>query len=343
GTYVSILPSNPESKAKWGVEILEVNEKEVSFEIHTPPNCIVSAWNFEVQILEEEDDREVIHTSSDIFPLSVYILFNPWNQVDSVYFNNEECRQEYVLNDEGSIWISDPDTHIDWYFKQFDRDILDCTMYLLDQCYLRMKHRGNAVLVSRAMSAAGNKALRGNWSGNYDGGTAPYKWLGSAKILQEYYKTKTIVRYGQCWVFSGILTTMCRAIGIPCRSVTNFSSAHDTDGSITIDEYFTLTGDELDGQDSVWNFHVWNEVWMDRPDLPKEKKYGGWQAIDCTPQELSDGRYQCGPMPVSAIKVGDVALNYDGPFIFGEVNADKAVWLFESYDKKYLMDIDTNR
>jgi len=37
------------------------------------------------------------------------------------------------------------------------------------------------------------------------------------------------------------------------------------------------------------NFHVWNDAWMARPDLPKG--YGGWQAIDATPQELSDGQY----------------------------------------------------
>ena len=43
---------------------------------------------------------------------------------------------------------------------------------------------------------------------------------------------------------------------------------------------------ELD-TDSVWNFHVWNEVWMTRPDL--QAGYGGWQAIDATPQETSEG------------------------------------------------------
>ena len=31
---------------------------------------------------------------------------------------------------------------------------------------------------------------------------------------------------------------------------------------------------------------MWNDAWMARPDLPKG--YGGWQAVDSTPQELSD-------------------------------------------------------
>ena len=82
---------------------------------------------------------------------------------------------------------------------------------------------------------------------------------------------------------------VCRALGIPCRSVTNFVSAHDTEQNLTIDNYYDKDGEKIEGRsgDSIWNFHVWNDVWMARPDLPKG--YDGWQAIDATPQEASDG------------------------------------------------------
>ena len=36
------------------------------------------------------------------------------------------------------------------------------------------------------------------------------------------------------------------------------------------------------------NFHVWNESWFKRYDLPDG--YDGWQAHDGTPQELSEGK-----------------------------------------------------
>lgn len=49
--------------------------------------------------------------------------------------------------------------------------------------------------------------LEGNWSGDYEGGKSPLHWVGSIAILQEYYKTKQTVCFGQCWVFSGITTT----------------------------------------------------------------------------------------------------------------------------------------
>lgn len=36
------------------------------------------------------------------------------------------------------------------------------------------------------------------------------------------------------------------------------------------------------------NFHVWNESWFARQDLGPS--YGGWQVLDATPQEESEGR-----------------------------------------------------
>lgn len=37
------------------------------------------------------------------------------------------------------------------------------------------------------------------------------------------------------------------------------------------------------------NFHCWVESWMRRDDLPKENN--GWQVLDPTPQELSEGTF----------------------------------------------------
>lgn len=37
------------------------------------------------------------------------------------------------------------------------------------------------------------------------------------------------------------------------------------------------------------NYHVWTEGWMKRPDLSEEGKFDGWQVLDPTPQEKSDG------------------------------------------------------
>lgn len=94
----------------------------------------------------------------------------------------------------------------------------------------------------------------GNWSDDFGGGTPPTKWLGSQKILQQYYKTKKPVKYGQCWVFSGVLATVCRTLGLPCRVVTNYSSAHDTQSSLTVDYFVDAEGKVMEelNNDSIW-------------------------------------------------------------------------------------------
>lgn len=39
------------------------------------------------------------------------------------------------------------------------------------------------------------------------------------------------------------------------------------------------------------------------------------------------GTYCCGPVPVRAIKEGDLSTKYDAPFVFAEVNADVVNWI----------------
>lgn len=121
---------------------------------------------------------------------------------------------------------------------------------------------------------------------------------------------------------------VARTLGIPSRIITNYSSAHDTQGSLTVDYFVDAEGKVLEemNSDSIWNYHVWNEVWMDRPDIGAE--YGGWQAIDATPQEMSDDMYRCGPASVLAVKLGEILRPYDCDFLYSEVNADKVFWRY---------------
>lgn len=62
---------------------------------------------------------------------------------------------------------------------------------------------------------------------------------------------------------------------------------------------------------------MWNDCWMARADLPSGN--GGWQAVDATPQETSQGTYCCGPASLAAVRYGQVFFKYDTPFVFAEV------------------------
>lgn len=65
---------------------------------------------------------------------------------------------------------------------------------------------------------------------------------------------------------------------------------------------------------------------MKRQDLPSG--HDGWQAVDGTPQERSEGVMQCGPASIKAIKEGEVYLPHDCKFIFAEVCICKFVAQF---------------
>ncbi|XP_016067507.1 PREDICTED: protein-glutamine gamma-glutamyltransferase 5 isoform X2 [Miniopterus natalensis] len=274
---------------------------------------------------------------------------------DTVYLDSEPQRQEYVMNDYGFIYQGNKNwIHpCPWNYGQFEESIIDICLKLLDKslnfqidpgtdCALR----GSPVYISRVVCAMinsndDNGVLSGNWSEDYSDGTNPAEWTGSVAILKQWHATGyQPVRYGQCWVFAAIMCTVMRCLGIPTRVITNFDSGHDTDGNLIIDEYYDNTGRILENKkDTVWDYHVWNECWMARKDLPPG--YGGWQVLDATPQERSNGLFCCGPASVRAIKEGEVDLSYDTAFAFSMVNADCVSWLIHGGKEQRLYQ-DTN-
>lgn len=50
--------------------------------------------------------------------------------------------------------------------------------------------------------------LCGRWTETFPRNcTAPWAWVGSVAIIKKFMKKKRDVRYGQCWVFSGLVTS----------------------------------------------------------------------------------------------------------------------------------------
>ncbi|XP_076839967.1 protein-glutamine gamma-glutamyltransferase K-like [Brachyhypopomus gauderio] len=314
----------------WEAKITEKKDNKIKLSVNSPPTAAIGRYQLTVVTQSPSGNT----TSPPNPDNDIIILFNPWCEDDAVYMVGEEERNEYVLNDIGRIYYG-TDLQIGvrtWNFGQFADGILAACLFVLERSRTPASDLGNPVIVGRVVSALvnapdDNGVLVGGWSGDYSDGTSPTSWSGSLEILKQYHKSGgTPVKYGQCWVFSGVTTTVLRCLGIPTRSITNFSSAHDTDVSMTIDVYLdeNLKPIKELNADSIWNFHVWNEAWMSRPDLPAGM--GGWQVVDATPQEASQGTYRCGPTSVEAVRNGQVYLKYDTPFVFAEVNSSKIYW-----------------
>ncbi|XP_054720896.1 annulin-like [Uloborus diversus] len=155
----------------------------------------------------------------------ISILFNPWNNEDTVFLNDELLRQEYVMKDEGVLFIGTTEQidKLPWTFGQFNPGILECCWLALTVGDIRSHERNDPVKVVRLLSAAANSnddegVLLGRWDGEYKDGIAPTAWVGSAKIVQQYVESAKPVKYGQCWVFSGLLTASVYRMG-PCSVV----------------------------------------------------------------------------------------------------------------------------
>uniref|UniRef100_A0A8C6MCI9 Protein-glutamine gamma-glutamyltransferase 2 n=1 Tax=Nothobranchius furzeri TaxID=105023 RepID=A0A8C6MCI9_NOTFU len=268
------------------------------------------------------------------------LLFNPWCPGDAVYMDNEQSLAEYILAQDGIIFRGSYKHPIPtaWNFGQFEHGILDICLRILDMNPKCLRNPGkdysgrrNAVYVSRVLSAMVNcnddkGVLLGRWTTDYEGGVSPLYWRGSVEILRNWdQQACQPVRYGQCWVFAAVACTVSRALGIPCRIVTNYLSAHDTNNNLVIERYVNEEGELMKSKEMIWNYHCWVESWMTRPDLKPD--FNGWQASDPTPQEKSEDVYCCGPIPVKAIKEGELTFKYDASFVFAEVNADVLTYM----------------
>ncbi|CAJ1081527.1 coagulation factor XIII A chain-like [Xyrichtys novacula] len=309
----------------WAGRILELQGQSVIVGITPTPNAVVGKFRTYVAVVTSNG---LLRTRRDA-RTDLYLLYNAWCPEDAVFVPDESERREYILNDAGVIFQGAVGavSHRSWMYGQFERGILDACIYILDSSRMPIYNRGNVIQLVRKGSAMlnsqdDNGVLVGNWSDDYSMGRPPTAWTGSVQILLQYANTGVPVCFAQCWVFAGVFNTFLRCLGVPSRVITNFSSAHDNTGNLKTDLIFKTDGtpDRRHTRDSIWNYHCWNEVFITRHDLPPG--LSGWQVVDATPQETSDGHYRCGPSSVTAIKEGLLCHPFDSGFVFAEVNSD---------------------
>ncbi|XP_061758736.1 protein-glutamine gamma-glutamyltransferase 5-like isoform X4 [Nerophis ophidion] len=307
----------------------DLRRRSVTVQVFAPVRSSVGLYRMLVHI-DGEQERHSFLAGTFV------LLCNPWLEEDPVYMPPGVLLDEYVRRDYGVVYMG-TDVNVvqrPWSFGQYEPGVLEACLQLLQVSpqHLSNKHkdyvlRADPVYLSRVMCAMVNSSddmgvLEGKWQGNYMDGVGPTEWSGSADILHRWFASKgQPVRYGQCWVFASVLCTVMRVLGIPSRVVTVFNAAHDSDGNLIADEFYSSTGEKLSlSKDSIWNFHVWVECWMRRPDLGLG--FDGWQVVDPTPQEKSAGMYRCGPCPVAAIRGRCLSTPYDAAFLYASVDAD---------------------
>ncbi|RWS08515.1 Protein-glutamine gamma-glutamyltransferase 4-like protein [Dinothrombium tinctorium] len=320
-----VVDTTTDSKG-WILKLLPSGQ-DVFLQLWVPENAPVGDYDM------------IVYYGNELYPFpQTYILFNPWSSLDDVYMPDSSDISEYVLNEVGLLWqgsYANMGVRV-WYYEQFLPSILPAVMYILrktslEPINLKPEERGD-VVKNNVNDDFG--VIEGRWGNSFEGGTYPWDWTGSAAILLQYQNTDQPVKYGQCWVFAAVLTTMLRALGCPTRPISNFNSGHGADDDMVVDEIIQNHGKSAD---SYWNFHVWNEVWMKRKDL-QSKNADGWQVVDSTPlhQSRAEKRFILGPASVKLVRDNDLKSPFENSFVYCEVNCDFMQWL-EYDDESYLL------
>uniref|UniRef100_A0A0N4Z245 TGc domain-containing protein n=1 Tax=Parastrongyloides trichosuri TaxID=131310 RepID=A0A0N4Z245_PARTI len=267
----------------------------------------------------------------------IFLIFNPYNSLDPTFCNDDQFLSAYLIRDLDSVcYISNEDevqtiNSKPWQHCQFSIEAVHVTAQLLKKLskynLLDISKRGDIIYIVRKLSYAVNEwLLLGNWEKNscrYDD-RKPEEWNNSLDIFIRYVQTNRPVRWGQCFTFAPLFTSILRCLGIPTRTVTCSDAGHDVQGSLVLERRIlrkTKDGLQTESEEGIWTFHCWCEIWIKRHDLAKGI-YDGWQVVDATPQTTSNGLRQRGPYPVKALFKGIVNLKYDGHLMFSEMNAD---------------------
>lgn len=212
------------------------------------------------------------------------------------------------------------------------------------------------------LSNSEDPLIIGKWDDDYTDGKPPSHWINTDDIFYEKTKTKKPVKYGQCWCYAECMTSICRFLGIPCRTIHGKNVLIDAnlDNGIDFKEELRKSGNNgllllnkkdltdnlmnvangtynkcdklsedlkiFDVADSYWNIHYWNEVWIDNE----------WWIIDSTPNLKTtytddyEGEKMLGPTKINSFKDLTINDNYDFKPLFSMINAPYRLWADET-------------
>lgn len=286
-----------------------------------------------------------------------YVCDVIFNRLVSTSWNFSE-KDEYLFGDNGY--------YRNWTYDIHSKSMRDIVMEWINLIpYEKRTYRNVIRHLMRYMSSDlenNNGLIVAKWSGVYnDNGKPPSYWTNSQSIFEERKKQNKPVKYGQCWCFAECMTTVCRFLGIACRTICGKNTLIDENLDNGIDfkedlrksesdnKYLLLTKDSLsesltnlsngvvnksepwdelliyDSGDSYWNIHYWNEIWIPS----STNSLGEWEIIDSTPLN----KKVLGPSKVSDISSRSIETsveNYDFTKLFSMVNAPYRLWTIET-------------
>ncbi|XP_004466776.2 protein 4.2 [Dasypus novemcinctus] len=308
---------------EWSAAVEERDAQSWTISVTTPVDAIIGHYSLLLQV-----------SGKKLCPLGPFtLLFNPWAREDAVFLENEAQRREYLLNQNGLIYLGTADCiqTEPWDFGQFEGDVVDLSLALLNVDKQEEKW-SDPVHVARVLGALlhahkEKSVLPMPQTQAAQEGALLNKRRGSVPILRQWLTGQGRPVYdGQAWVLAAVACTVLRCLGIPARVVTTYSSAQGTGGGLLVDEYYNEEGlQNREGQRGrIWIFQTSTECWMARPVLPQG--YGGWQILYPSLPKGGEVLEACDLVPVRAVKEGTLGLSPAVSDLFAAVNATCVVW-----------------
>lgn len=321
-------------KNEWDIRLHNQEGNTLTLQVSVPPTALVGVWQYEIQY-----NNEVFYGREDI-----YILFNPYNTDDPVYVDNEQFRREYIHSESGKIYrgTSKNQRSYKYVYGQFEANILPITVLLLDKFtegnrnVVDYSQRGSPVFVARALAqlmfSRTGPFRESSFNTTDTTSFNPYSYTGSASVLDRLVENRfqPLEVDGQSYLASALYVTFCRALGIPCRSVTAYRTPIDKT-TLSVDQYWGNNDDDISGNDLYEAYHCFNDVFFRRDDLVAATSYVGWQAVD----PYGQGQ---GPSPAEAVRRGEIGLNFDIFYFYSLLNSQFRHFYLNTYPETVVSD-----
>lgn len=126
---VPLLPKITKD-GSWAAVLLGYTAEAVTVAITPGADCVVAQWKMDIDTKLKDNGAVSYSHGSGIF-----ILYNPWCKLDTVYMKSEEWKEEAVLHDVGLIWRGSYNRlrPTIWKYAQFEKDILECSLLLINK------------------------------------------------------------------------------------------------------------------------------------------------------------------------------------------------------------------
>jgi len=293
----------------------------------------INLYDSRTYIIRKEDDKFTINKNIAIGKYNmysdnvctnlidiIYIVFNPFKEIKfHNKINTDEFIKEYVLSthikniknnpiqqvlNSKKIIDSYDDFDNDWDLKQYDYDVYETNFYFINQ--LIYEERLSMMSISKHITSYTSIFSEKN-SDNKNNKNFCNK-NGSKYTIDKFYYKINKEKYYQCWVYAYMTMTLCRNIGIPIRFIYNINSAIITTYDTKYRNMLFLRDDNMYHNGTIWNYHCWNEIYINRDDIPNNTDSNGWQVINSSPLGFRING-NIGPCPVSKIYNYNKCLN----------------------------------